>query len=46
MRQRRINVVENDSNLDEEADVYVAGFVWPAKAKPHVCDDLKPIPKN
>ena len=46
INRSRINVVGNDSDIDEGADVYAAEFVWPAKAKPYVCDDLKPIRKN
>jgi hypothetical protein len=46
MSQNWINLVGNNSDLDEEADVYAAEFVWPAKAKPHVCEDLKPTRKN
>jgi hypothetical protein len=46
MSRSQINLVENDSVLDEKADVYTAEFVWLAKAKPHVCDDLKLIRKN
>jgi hypothetical protein len=46
MSQSRINLVGNDSDLDDEADVYATEFVWPSKAKPHVYDDLKPIRKN
>ena len=26
--------------------MYATEFVWPAKAKPPVCNDLKPIRKN
>ena len=51
MNHSRVNLVgsnsySNDSYSDDEADVYAVEFVWPAKAKPHVCDDLKPICKN
>jgi hypothetical protein len=43
----RINKVEyNSENLDDEADIYTAEFVWPLKAKPYTCDALKPICKN
>ena len=26
--------------------MYTADIVWPTKAKPYVCDDLKPVRKN
>ena len=43
----KMNVVEYTSdNSDDEADVYVAEFIWPSKAKPFTCSDLKPIHKN
>ena len=46
MNRTRINLVGQESDSDNEADVYAAEFVWPAKAKPLVCDDLKPVHKN
>ena len=46
VNRSRINLVRNDSDLDDEADVYAAEFVWPSKAKPYTCDALKPIRKN
>ena len=42
----RVNAVEYGLESDEEADVYSSEFVWPSKAKPYVCDDLKPIRPN
>jgi hypothetical protein len=41
-----INLVENNSDSDEEADVYTAELVWSAKAKPHMYDNLKLVHKN
>ena len=46
MSRGRLSVIEHNAGSDEEADVYAAEFVWPAKAKPYVCDDLKPVRKN
>src|SRR5664279_550428 len=46
MSRSRLNLVENTADSDEDADVYSAEFVWPSKAKPYICDDLKPIRKN
>ena len=42
-----MNMVEYDSeHSDDEGDIYAAEFVWPSKAKPFTCNDLKPIHKN
>ena len=44
---RRFSMVKYSSdNSDDEADVYVVEFVWPSKAKPYICDALKPIRQN
>ena len=43
----KVNMVEYDSDhSDDEGDVYTAEFVWPSKAKPFTCNDLKMIHKN
>jgi len=43
----KVNMVIYDSDhSDDEANVYTAEFVWPSKAKPFTCQDLKPIHKN
>src|SRR4051812_9363509 len=43
----KVNMIEYDSDCsDDEANVYTAEFVWPFKAKPFTCQDLKPIHKN
>ena len=40
-------MVEYDSDhSDDEGDVFATEFVWPSKAKPFTCNDLKPIHKN
>ena len=42
-----MNMVEYDSDhLDDEGDIFATEFVWPSKAKPFTCNDLKPIHKN
>ena len=46
MSRSRLNTVEGNAGSDEETDIYAAEFVWPGKAKPYVCDDLKPVRKN
>jgi len=46
MSRTRMNLVGTNSNSDEESVVYTAEIVWPAKAKPYVCDDLKLVRKN
>ena len=46
MSRGRLNAIEHDADSGDEADVYVAEFVWPSKAKPYMCDDLKPVRKN
>ena len=43
----KMNMVEYDSDhSDDEGDVFATEFVWPSKAKPFTCNDLKPIHKN
>ena len=42
----RLNAIEYDADSGDEADVYVAEFVWPSTAKPYMYDDLKPVRKN
>ena len=39
-------VEHNDDNSDDEVDVYTTEFVWSSKAKPYMCNALKPIRKN
>src|SRR5664279_3718051 len=46
MNRSRLNTIDSNAGSDDEADVYAAEFVWPNKAKPYICDDLKPIRKN
>ena len=46
MSRGRLNAIEYDADSGDEADVYGAEFVWPSKAKPYMCDALKPIRKN
>ena len=42
-----MNMVEYDSDhSDDEGDVFATEFVWPSKAKPFTCNDLKLIHKN
>ena len=43
----KVNMVDYDSDQsDDEGDIYAAEFVWPSKAKPFTCNDLKLIHKN
>ena len=43
----KMNMVEYDSDhSDDEGDVFATEFVWPSKAKPFTCNDLKPIHNN
>ena len=43
----RMHMVEYcDDNSDDEVDVYTTEFVWSSKAKPYMCNALKPIRKN
>ena len=43
----RMHMIEhNDDNSDDEVDVYTTEFVWSSKAKPYMCNALKPIRKN
>src|SRR5664279_1827836 len=46
VNRSRLNTIDNNAGSDDEADVYAAEFIWPNKAKPYICDDLKPIRKN
>ena len=43
MSRSWLNTVEHDADSYDEANVYAVEFVWPSKAKPYMCDDLKPI---
>ena len=43
----KMNMVEYDSeHSNDEGDIYAIEFFWPSKAKPFICNDLKPIHKN
>ena len=39
-------VEHNDDNSDNEVDAYTTEFFWSSKAKPYMCNALKPIHKN
>ena len=43
----KVNMIDYDSDCsDDESNVYTAEFVWPSKAKPFTCQELKPIHNN
>ena len=43
----KVNMIDYDSDCsNNESNVYTAEFVWPSKAKPFTCQELKPIHKN
>jgi hypothetical protein len=43
---RTIHLVERDDSDDESAEVYIAEFVWPTKAKSSTCSSLQSVQKN
>ena len=45
-QESRSKEVHNGDNSDDEVDVCTTEFVWSTKAKPYMCNALKPIRKN
>jgi hypothetical protein len=45
MNQSWVNIFQNQSDWDVEANVYTAEFVW-SKVKPYTCSDLKLVREN